>query len=43
MTVDVNLVEQNVSQIDGGIKINVDVNVEKIVLCEKCCLESSYM
>ena len=43
MTVDVNLVEQSVIQIDGGIKINVDVNVEKIVLCKKHFLESSYM
>ena len=41
MTVDVNLVEQSVIQIDGGIKINVDVNVEKIVLCKKHFLQST--
>ena len=35
MNVNVNLMEKNVIQINGGIMINVDVSVKKIHACEK--------
>ena len=35
VNVNVNLMEQNVIQINGGIMINVDVSVENIISVEK--------
>ena len=35
MNVNVNLMEENIIQMSGGITINVDVSVKKIDLCEK--------
>ena len=35
MNVNVNLMEQNVSQINDGISINVNVSVTKIHICDK--------
>ena len=35
MNVNVNLMEQNVSQINGGISIKVNVSVTKIHICDK--------
>ena len=35
VNVNVNLMEQNVSQINGGITINVDVSVKKFMLVKK--------
>ena len=35
MNIDVNLMEQNLIQINGGITISVDLNVKKHCVCEK--------
>ena len=35
VTVNVNLMEQNVSQINGGVTINVDVSVKNIMYVKK--------
>ena len=39
MNVNVDLMEKNVIQINGEIKINVDVNVKKIMYVEKVIFE----
>ena len=41
--VNVNLMKQNVSEINGRITINVDVSVKNIIYVKRLCLESSYM
>ena len=35
--------EKNVVQIDGGIMINVDVNVKNVMYVKKICSEPCYM
>ena len=43
MNVNVDLMEQYVSHINGGITINIDVSVKYIIHIKKLCLESCYM
>ena len=39
---DVNLTEENVSLINGGIIINVDVKAKYVMYVKRLCLESCY-
>ena len=41
--VNVNLMKQNVSEINGRITINVNVSVKNIIYVKRLCLESYYM
>ena len=41
--VNVNLMEENIIQINGGIMINVDVSVITVMHVKKICLKSCYM
>ena len=41
--VNVDLMEENVIQINGGIMINVYVSVKKVIMWKRLCLESRYM
>ena len=39
----VDLMEKNVSQTNGGITTNVDVSVKNIIYAKRLCLESCYV